>query len=494
MRLGGRALVTLVPLLVLLAGPASAAPPGTAFFRPNDPGYQSSRETLDSIDAPAFWAAVSRRPCTAGTAVIDAGPVSVADMGMSMVANFAPGGGDPSHGLYVSSIIGAGFDNGIGIAGLAAGCPVPFVRVLGPDPDGSGSMVWRPTWLAPAISYAAGVPGVRVINLSLWQTAGTSVWPPVAAAVRDAEARGILVVVIAGNGVDNDCRGSADPSANPLAAAFALDNGVLRVAGSTPGGQLAACSNYGPLADIAEPYEMPVDTPSGDWAIHGGTSFSAPVAAAIAARMFSLDPRLTPADVKTTLMRTCSRAGIAVGCGGIGNAYAALAATPGFEPAPAVTLTVSKRGSGAVSDQLGYVQCPEACSATLLPGTRVALTAEADDGFVFRGWGGACSGSSSTCSVVVASGTAVSATFSRATARLTVRKVGKGTVSTPAGIACGTRCVAPVQVGRAVKLAAHPARGWRFVRWSGACKGTRPTCTLKVTAAATVTAFFARVA
>ena len=33
-----------------------------------------------------------------------------------------------------------------------------------------------------------------------------------------------------------------------------------------------------------------------------------------------------------------------------------------------------------------------------------------------------------------------------------------------------------------------PAKGWRFVRWGGACKGSKPRCALPMTAATSVTA------
>jgi Divergent InlB B-repeat domain len=60
-----------------------------------------------------------------------------------------------------------------------------------------------------------------------------------------------------------------------------------------------------------------------------------------------------------------------------------------------------------------------------------------------------------------------------AQSRLTVSVVGPGRVrSTPPGIACPRRCSATFERGTSVLLRAVPLRGGRFVRWSGACKGT----------------------
>jgi probable HAF family extracellular repeat protein len=70
---------------------------------------------------------------------------------------------------------------------------------------------------------------------------------------------------------------------------------------------------------------------------------------------------------------------------------------------------------------------------------------------------------------------------------------GDGTVTGPASIACGARCAARLEPGASVRLLAHPAEGSRFVRWQGACAGTKPLCTRAVDGALAVRAIFARV-
>ncbi len=74
---------------------------------------------------------------------------------------------------------------------------------------------------------------------------------------------------------------------------------------------------------------------------------------------------------------------------------------------------------------------------------------------------------------------------------LSVAVTGAGTVtSSPAGIECGTTCSASFGSGKTVKLTAAPASGYRFSGWSGACAGTRLTCSVSMTAAKTVGATF----
>jgi hypothetical protein len=67
---------------------------------------------------------------------------------------------------------------------------------------------------------------------------------------------------------------------------------------------------------------------------------------------------------------------------------------------------------------------------------------------------------------------------------------GKGKVtSSPGGISCGETCSYGYAYGTSVTLKAKAAKGSRFVRWSGACKGAG-RCTVKTNASATVNAMF----
>jgi len=61
---------------------------------------------------------------------------------------------------------------------------------------------------------------------------------------------------------------------------------------------------------------------------------------------------------------------------------------------------------------------------------------------------------------------------------------GSGKVVGAAGaIGCPKKCAAAPKAGTSVTLAAVPARGWRFQKWTGACTGTKLRCTLTIAAA-----------
>jgi hypothetical protein len=77
---------------------------------------------------------------------------------------------------------------------------------------------------------------------------------------------------------------------------------------------------------------------------------------------------------------------------------------------------------------------------------------------------------------------------------LTVATAGDGqgiVVSDPPGIDCGTDCDESYNAGTRVTLRAIPTAEDRFARWTGACTGTAETCTVEMSAAASVTAEFA---
>ena len=166
-----------------------------------------------------------------------------------------------------------------------------------------------------------------------------------------------------------------------------------------------------------------------------------------------------------------------------------------FPAAPtAVSLTVTRTGSGSVASSPAGISCGSTCSATFASGTSVSLSATPVTGWVFTGWsGGGCSGTG-TCVVMLTSATMVNGAFAPAPVTVTVVRTGLGNgsvTSSPAGIACGMTCSASFPSSSTVVLTETPTGGAVFVGWSGGgCSGTG-TCTLTPTSATTVTATFA---
>ena len=81
-----------------------------------------------------------------------------------------------------------------------------------------------------------------------------------------------------------------------------------------------------------------------------------------------------------------------------------------------------------------------------------------------------------------------------ATFALTTNRPAHGKVSSrPRGIACGADCAATSARGATIRLTAVPAHGFRFRQWAGACRGTDPSCTVRMNADRTAFARFVRI-
>ena len=156
-------------------------------------------------------------------------------------------------------------------------------------------------------------------------------------------------------------------------------------------------------------------------------------------------------------------------------------------------LTATPGAGGSVTDITGRLSCGNgaSCSALFDPSAIVTLTAMPDPGAVFLSWGGACSGSSPTCSVTTLGRKAVTATFGYPLSA-TVAGRGGGIVSTtPPGITCTSTCSHAFPAGSSVSLTATPDGSSEFDAWSGDCVGLDPTvCTVTLDQPRSVTASF----
>jgi chitodextrinase len=81
---------------------------------------------------------------------------------------------------------------------------------------------------------------------------------------------------------------------------------------------------------------------------------------------------------------------------------------------PTYSLNVSKSGAGAGTVSGGGINCGGTCTASVVSGTSVTLTASPSSGSSFSGWSGACSGTSPTCAVTMSAAQTVTATFGTA--------------------------------------------------------------------------------
>ncbi len=215
------------------------------------------------------------------------------------------------HGTFVTTLIAAQWNNGVGGAGVAPQVAIMPLRVLGTDGSGTFSAI------AEAINFAVR-NGADVINMSLGGPEGSSV---AADAIRQAHAAGVVVVAASGNEADEP-----DPPSDVSFPARYPE--VLAVGATAFNDTRASYSNFGPGLDLVAPAGEDGRAVSGnlvDGLLSGsflqrldtgqvacgilegatGTSFSAPQVAAAAALLKAIG--VNDPDTIRTLLQNGAR-------------------------------------------------------------------------------------------------------------------------------------------------------------------------------------------
>jgi len=121
------------------------------------------------------------------------------------------------------------------------------------------------------------------------------------AALRDAP--GILFVVAAGNADDNVKFDEFIPSS------YQLPN-MITVGAVDQAGHETSFSSFGPMVNVhANGFEVESYIPGGQRLKFSGTSMASPQVTNLAAKLFALDPALTPAEAKALIMEGCDKDG-----------------------------------------------------------------------------------------------------------------------------------------------------------------------------------------
>lgn len=205
--------------------------------------------------------------------------------------NFVEGDDDPTddvfHGTFVSGIIAAPGDNGLGVAGACWRCRILPIRSLGARGGTAGSV-------AQGIRYAVD-RGARIINMSLGGALDSTLMHD---AVNYALSKDVLIVAAAGNEA-LDGNPVEYPAAYP---------GVLSVGATDGNDQIADFSTHNAAVAISAPGVNIASTANDQdllaYGAYDGTSFSSPAVAGIAALMLSVNPSLTANQVKQILTST----------------------------------------------------------------------------------------------------------------------------------------------------------------------------------------------
>ncbi len=224
-------------------------------------------------------------------------------------------GNSSFHGTHVTGTLAAATDNGAGVAGVTWNCRVMPVRTLGVA-GGSVADIVEGMLFAGGLPNASGtVPDepARVLNLSLGGVADEPEDPIERAAVQDLVAAGVTVIAAAGN------QGSmlpAPPAFYPEtisvgAVNAALDRASYSNFGETldimgPGGRISRDDNNDGISDGI--YSTTGSDSGGtielDFGFLEGTSMACPHITGIVGLMLSVNPGLTPDEVRRVLLGT----------------------------------------------------------------------------------------------------------------------------------------------------------------------------------------------
>jgi len=270
------------------------------------------------------------------------------------------------HGTSTASLVAAATNNATGMAGAAPGARVVPVRVLGKCFGSDSDIIAGMRWAAGlAVSGVPTNPNpAKVINMSLG--GGGSCSAAYQNAVNEIIAAGVTIVAAAGNS-------TGQPVSEPANCSGVIGVLALRHAGTKVG-----FSDLGPEISIAAPGGNCVNTANGSACLYPilsatntglqgpassawtdsfnasyGTSFSAPLAAGVAALMVARQPTITPAQ-----LRTAMRAGA--------RAFPTSGADNGGDPTP-VTACVAPSAS---VDQLQCYCNTSFCGAGMLDAGR----------------------------------------------------------------------------------------------------------------------------
>ncbi len=261
------------------------------------------------------------------------------------------------HGTHLAGTLAAASSNGMGVAAIDWNARLQPVRVLGKCGGYSSDVIDGLRWAA-----GLSVPGVpanltpaRVLNMSFNGLGTCSAVPGLQEAVDAVRSSQAVLMVAAGNEGAN-------------ADAYFPGNcaGVINVTATTLQGQRASYSNTGDTVVLAAPggaspngilstsNDGTTDPGNDTYAEMIGTSMATAHVSGVVSLMLSVNPALSPNDVRTILQDTATAFPSEGGCttstcgAGIVNAEAAVRAAVGYTapPAPRQTDGSSSEGGG----------------------------------------------------------------------------------------------------------------------------------------------------
>lgn len=268
---------------------------GTA-YTVNDPFFVS-QWYLDAINAPEAWGLLEgKTQQDVLVAIIDTGidlthpdlypNIDVEHCVSSVTTEYLPISNDfTGHGTHIAGEIAAVFDNEKGIAGISNNhAKIAAIQCS----DGSTITTTR---VANGIDYAISIDA-QIINMSLGMSSEDMVLKNALQRAYDA---GILTVCSAGND-GTDAKHYPSAYDTTIGIISSGQNGLKR-----PGG------SYGTDNFMSAPGESNYSTiPTDSYGYKSGSSMSAGVVTGVIALMLSVDPTLTPEQIKQLLAETAT--------------------------------------------------------------------------------------------------------------------------------------------------------------------------------------------
>ncbi len=243
------------------------------------------------------------------------------DKGWNFITNSPDPYDDNGHGTHTAGTIGAVGNNGIGVVGVNWNVEIMALKFL--NRSGSG---YTSDAIA-ALEYAVD-KGVKVSNNS-WGASGFD--KPLCDAIASVADRHLFIAA-AGNS-------SADVDSTDFSPAVCPSANVITVAATDRYDALAYFSNYGATTvDLAAPGVSILSTyPRNRYAYMDGTSMAAPHVAGVAALLWSVNPNLSVAQVKSAILDNVDKVGGLSGKVLTGGRLNAAAAVGSVAPPPSGT-------------------------------------------------------------------------------------------------------------------------------------------------------------
>lgn len=250
-----------------------------------------------------------------------------------------------SHGTHVAGTIGASGDNGVGITGVSWNVTLLPCQFLGSTGGSTAGAI-------ECIDYYTDLKTNYGVNIKAtnnsWGGGGFS--ETLRAAIQSGGDAGILFIAASGND-------GADADVSPMyPAAYDLDV-IVSVASTDRNDDLSVfavgASNYGATTvDLGAPGSAILSTiPGNAYAAYSGTSMASPHVAGAAALLWSINPEITPLEMKTILMDSGDELTALDGKTVSGKRLNLVNALADADPTPSFRLSLAPRSQQVVAGE-----------------------------------------------------------------------------------------------------------------------------------------------